>query len=539
MRVTRLIGCCVVLLLSVASLGAASSGVANAAMDRNKEAVRSLLQQKADVNALQADGTTALHWAVYWDDLEMAELLIRAGANAKAANRDGATPLFLACVNGNAAMIEKLLKAGADANAPLTHYGDTALMVAARTGAPDAVKVLLDHGADPNTKETSGGTTALMWAAEQEHPVVIQMLIAHGAAVNARSKGTSSKAKYASREEMVEGKLQDLGDIPPTVGATGGLTPLLFAARQGDQDSVRILLAAGADVNQFSADGSSALETAIRNGHYDLAAFLLDAGANPNHANAAGLTPLYLAVHCRNLEKSPTIPWTTILDPLDLIKKLLDAGANPNARINANVPTRAPFGLETWLKQPGATAFLRAAFNGDITVMRLLLAHGADPSVTTNDHTTPLMALAGIGWIHSSSMVRPEREIIEAMNLLLDLGADVNAVNDDGRTALHGAAYKGWNAAIQPLVDHGAKLDARDKRNYDSTEGTTPLDYAKGIRINSTAVVPQPQTEALLRQLMIARGIPTDTTSECSLRGNTCGEIDPKLIGTGGKPIQK
>ena len=279
-------------------LGAAASDVADAAMKGNKEAVRSLLQRKANVNAPQSDGTTALHWAVRADDLETADLLIRAGANVSAANRDGAAPLLLAAENGNAAMLETLIKAGADPNASLTKYGDTAPMMAARTGKTDAIKTLVDHGAQVNAKESWGDTTGLMWAVSEQP------------------------------------------NQPAEEHSSGLLTPLMFAAREGDLESARMFVAAGADVNAIGGDGKDALSLAIFNGNYDVASFLIDNHSKVNQADAQRFTPLFWAVDRRNMETAPNFPWVVTADPLPLIKKLLDAGANPNAIVN-NTP-RAP-----------------------------------------------------------------------------------------------------------------------------------------------------------------------------------------------------
>src|SRR6185295_16476455 len=243
MSMRRVIGCCVVILLSVAGAGAAVSELADAVMQGNKQMIRSLLQKKADVNAPQRDGATALHWAVRLDDLETADLLIRAGANVSATTRAGATPLQLAAINGNAAMIEKILQGGANPNAPLSQYGDTALMMAARTGKTDAVQVLLDRGAQINAKETWGDTTALMWAASESHPHVVKLLIDRGANVNARSKIVSE-----TTQDTVRPRDPKPGE-GPRKDVYGGFTPLMFAARQGDFVSARLLVAAGADVN--------------------------------------------------------------------------------------------------------------------------------------------------------------------------------------------------------------------------------------------------------------------------------------------------
>ncbi len=534
--------CCVAVLLFTATLAAAGSDVADAAMKADKVAVRALLQKKADVNAPQTDGATALHWAVWQEDVEMTALLIRAGANANAANRQGATPLSLASTNGNAAIVVELLKAGVSPNAPLSPYGDTALMMASRTGKPDAVKVLLDGGAEVNAKETWGGTTALMWAAAEGHSAVAAMLVARGADPNVRSKivppplrrGDGNMLGYAPRELKPNETSESLvnGRELNVLTASGGLTPLMFAAREGDMDTVRILVEAGADLNIAAAgDLSSALGLAILNGSFELASFLVDKGADIHHADVNGCTPLWLAVHARNHDFSVGIPWIVTADPLFLIEKLLAAGADPNHRIKAAPPYRknnASSG-SPWLDYAGATAFLRASAAGDLTGMRLLLKYGADPKIPTADNLSPLGAASGIGHMggHSKEWSRSQR--VEAVKFLLDLGASVDAADGTGRTPLHGAAYIGYTELVQLLVDAGARLDAKDKGgSTDSDEPLIPLDYAIGVRLFTAASpVHQPEAEALILKMMAERGI-EHTTSECTLRGFTCGEKNPK-----------
>ena len=498
------------LLISVAAFAGARSEVADAAMKRNWDAVRTLLAQKADVNASQPDGTTALHWVARWDDLELADLLIRAGADPKAANRDGATPLFLASENGSAALIEKLLRAGADPNGSVLAHGETALMMAARSGSVDAVRVLLDHGAQVNAVEDLRGTTAIMWAAEQGHAAVIQLLAVRGADVRAQSKVLTPPGRrglgYAN-SNVVFGAT---GRAAPKVPSKGGLTPLHFAAREGSLESVRALLAAGADPGQTAVDGSSPLMVAVQNGAWDVARFLLDHGANPNVANTKGWTPLYLAVKIRNQEAT-AVPGPSTVGALDFIQALLERGANPNLRIVAE--TEVHQGMSAlWLKEPGATPLLRAALCGDLTVVRLLLKHGADPQIPTLDHTTPLMVAAGVGWAEGMTHEYSEDETVELVKLLLDLGSDVNAANDHGITPLHGAAYKGSNKAVQLLVDRGAKLDAKDN-GEDFGFGVrsvkmTPLNWAEGVPIGMASAIYHAETVALLTKLMEDRGIP-------------------------------
>lgn len=274
MGIRRVFGACVVVLLSIANVVAAGSDLADAAMKKDKAGVRALLLKKADVNARQMDGGTALQWAVHWDDVETVDLLIRAGADVNAATRTGGTALSLACINGNAVIIEKLLKAGADANASLTQYGDTPLMMSARTGKLDAVKVLLDNGANVNAKEAWGGTTPLMWSVAEGHTDVTKLLIARGADINARSKvvpvvkGTGGADKGPVPVDFKAGDT-------PKAGLSGGLTALLMAARDGDMESARVLVDAGSDLKAIAGDGKAALELAIYNGHYEFASYLI------------------------------------------------------------------------------------------------------------------------------------------------------------------------------------------------------------------------------------------------------------------------
>ena len=572
MYVTPVMGSGVVLLLlSTASLSAVRSEVADAAMRGDKAAVRTLLAQHADVNAPQADGATALHWAAYRGDKELADMLIRAGADVKAANREGATPLWLASINGDAAIIAALITAGADPNEHLP-LGRTPLMTASRTGNVAAMKVLLDHGADVNAKETLRGTTALMWAADEAHPAAVQLLIQRGADIKTRSNpaprgrgpalgkaNDPRRAVAAQGAAVAAGRALDLnalnaltqggaapgqrgaaqgqrgagaavgdaagdddqGDAaagPPRRGPApndgGGLTPLVYAARSNDLESVKILLAAGADLNQVTGYGWSPLLVATQNRYYRLGAFLLDHGADPNLANKGGWTPLYLATDNRNIENGDYPVRKSDMDHLDFIKLLLDKGADINARVKDSTESRTVF-TNQWLDENGATAFLRASQSGDLALMKLLLAHGADPQIATTLKVTALQVAAGIGWVEGITYEWSEQDTLEAVRLLLDLGLDPNAQADTGRTALHGAAHKGRPAVVQLLADHGARLDVRDYGNTDNRSGKLavhtwqPVDYADGlVRVGVQSAIAHPETGLLLRKLMATAGLP-------------------------------
>jgi len=513
------------------NLFAATSEVADAAMRGNKDVLRSLLKSKADVNAPQIDGTTALHWVVQADDMEMADLLLRAGARVSAATREGVMPLELAAVNGSARMLEMLIKAGANVNAPLGMSGETALMLASRSGKAEAVKVLLDSGAQIQAKETWGDTTALMWAVAEGNHAVVKLLIDRGADVNARTKFVPSATGrgFEGATPTVARPNQTAED-----NASGLLTPLMFAAREGDLESARLLVAAGAQVNTIGGDGKNSLALAIFNGGYAVASFLIDNHVDVNQPDAQRFTPLFWAVDRRNMETAPNFPWVVTADPLPLITKLLDAGANVNFVVNNTPRARMRDGSPRIVF---ATALMRAAFSGDIELVRLLLAHGADPKIVSSDNETALMAAGGTGFIPGYSKGRTAAERLEVVKLLIDLGLDVNAADDYGITALMVAANLGDVPIIQYLVDKGADLAAYDfgKKNDgafgSSIEPLMPIDYAIGVgtfRPNN-AIVFNEEAVKLMTRLMKERGI-KHTTSECTLRGFTCSiaNVDPK-----------
>lgn len=521
----------VALAVSCAQGATPKSDVADAAMRGDKAAVRGLVQNKADVNAPQIDGTTALHWAVQADDLELADLLIRNGAKVSAATVAGATPLQLAAVNGSAALLDRLVAAGADPNASLTRSGDTALMIASRTGKVDAVRVLLDRGAKVNAQETWGGTTALMWAVSEKHPEVAKLLIERGADANARSHyvPSASGRGFEGTTPVAQKPGKEFEEF-----ASGWLTPLMFAARENDLESARLLVKAGADINAQAGDGKDALSLAFFDGSYDVADFLIDSHANVNQKDAQRFTPLFWAVDRRNMETAPNFPWMETRDPLPLIKKLLDAGADPNALINSTPRARMREGSPRLVY---ATALMRAALAGDVELARLLLAHGADPHIISKDRETTLMAACGTGFINGYHRQRSPAERLELVKLLVESGLDVNAADNYGITPLMVAANLGDIEIVKYLISKGADLGAHDlgKKNDgafgSSVEPLMPIDYAIGVGtfVPNNAVIMHKDVMDLMAGEMKKRGI-EHTTSECTLRGFTCSSanVDPK-----------
>jgi uncharacterized protein len=536
---------------------ASDSPVADAAMNGDRAAVQTLLQSKADVNAPQADGATALQWAAYRDDLELADVLIAAGANPKIANRDGATALQLASLHGSSAMIEKLLSAGADPNERGVH-NETPLMFVARNGNLPALELLLKHGAEINAKESLRSTTALMWAVEQGHTDAVKLLIQHGADVGVAS-GFDSKGGTAYLAPTVKGRANQeksfrklrldskTGELSakdaealaaafgvPNNTKGGGLTALVLAAREGHLDCVKLLIEAHANVNQTTHYGWTPLLTAVQNKHYLLAAYLLDHGADPNIANNGGWTPLYIAVDNRNIEGGDYPVRQPDMDHLEIIRLLLSHGANVNARIcgvesakgtckGDSTETRTIFTMQ-WLYEDGATPFLRAAQSGDVPVMKLLLEHGANPKIATANGDTALMVAAGIGWVEGVTYEWGEAENLEAVKMCLDLGIDPTIADGDGRTALHGAAHKGRNDVVRLLVERGAKLDAKDNGSRDTFTGALqghqwePIDYSRGlVRVGVQSAIAHPETEALLKKLMEDKGIPVPPPTNASI----------------------
>jgi ankyrin repeat protein len=472
----------VAMTLLMVTAAAAASGdhpLVEAARNQDQQQVRTLLNQQADVNVRSDDGATALLWAAHWNALETAGLLIRAGANVNAANDLRVTPLSLACTNGSAALVELLLNAGANPKTPIA-TGETPLMTCASSSSADAVRMLVARGADVNAKQPSQNQTALMWAAAGHHPHVVGLLIELGADLQAHTRR--------------------------------GFTALHFAARVGDLESTRVLLAAGASVDIRSqpdlleeggvarrgdaeaSAGSTPLLVATVRGHVPLALFLLEQGADPNVGDA-GFTPLHWATGI--WESGDANPVHGFSDPmsgipdrqakLQLVKALLAHGANPNERMTQRPPGFAG----GYADVIGATPFLLASSVADVEMMRLLLAAGTDPALATDTDTTAVMAAAGLNRVNGESAVTQE-QALETVRFLLELGVDAEGVTSLGENALFGPAYRGWNTMLALLIDKGADVNAV------SNAGITPWLAASGFGDRLGGVLFNTESAALL-----------------------------------------
>lgn len=462
---------------SVSTAGAAEALLANAAEKADWQGVGKLLRAGADANAVQADGMSALHWAVFHDDQATTKLLLASGARAKIENRYGVTPLSLACTNGNEGLVRALLAAGADPNGSLPG-GETVLMTASRTGRPGPVKALLEAGAKVDARERKG-QTAIMWAAADGHAAVVELLIKAGADFHERLKS--------------------------------GFTPLLFAAREGRIDAVRVLLKAGADANEViqtekkaslaPGNGVGALSLAVENGHFELGEVLVKAGANPNDQRS-GFTPLHRLTWVRkpnrgdDPEGQPPPAGSGKLSSLEFVRRLVAHGADVNARLQKASPGRGK------LNVGGATPFLLAAKTADLPYMRLLVELGANPLLPNKDGCTPLMAAAGIGCLAPDEEAGTEPEALAAVEYLLRLKADVNTVDQNGETAMHGAAYKSFPKMVEFLAARGAKIEVWNRKDK---YGWTPLLIAEGFRPGNFK--PSAETIESIHRVMRAAGI--------------------------------
>jgi uncharacterized protein len=542
------------LALSV-GINAAESAIADAAARGDRDAVKALLKSAADVNAAQGDGMTALHWAAMNGDAELAEMLITAGANVKATTRLGTyTPLYLASQQGHGHVIQALIKAGADVKSG-TPNGTTPLMVAAASGEVDAVKALIDNGADVNAKDGVRAQTPLMYAAASNRAAVIELLASKGADLKATNKvtdlanltrensgfggnpqggipggGPGGPGAAPARRPQMPGVDRNY-QLNELIVAQGGLTPLLYAVRQGFAESTSALIKAGADINQPSAgDATTPLLMAVINGHFDLAKSLLDKGANPNTTSQQGVTPLYGVLNVewapKALYPQPRAYMQQQTGYLDLMKMLLDKGADPNIRLKMKVwYSGYSFDL-SGVDEIGATPFWRAAYASDVAAMKMLVAAGADPNLPTmkpagrarfgdmlearevvdqsglppvpigGPSITPLQAASGAGYGEgfgaNSHRFAPTGMLAAVKYLVEELGADVNAADHEGKTALHHAASRGDNEMILYLVSKGADVKAVDR------EGRTTVDMANGP---VQRIQPFPETIALLEKL--------------------------------------
>jgi ankyrin repeat protein len=486
----------IVFVMAGSASAASAPALVEAARTGDAQAVRSLLQRPSDVDAAAIDGTTALHWAVQRDDAEMVNLLVEAGADVQRPNRYGVRPLWLAAVNGSRDVVRRLLQAGADPNTKMAG-NETVLMTAARAGNPDALKLLVTAGGDVNAPDARG-QTALMWAASRNNAAAIRVLLDSGADPAVRTNNPVA----APRATV-------FNSPPPT-----GFTALIFGVRAGHLDAVRALLDAGVDVNDSVSDGQSALVIAAANAHWDVTSLLLDRGADPNAAGA-GWNALHQAVRSRrpNLGYTPGPIPTGATDSIEVIRKMIARGIDLDARMTKN---GMKDGQRNRLNRLGATAFLLAAKNTDVEVMKTLVAAGADPRMPTADGTTPLMVAAGLAiWYvgeDGGTLPGQEDEVFEAVKICVEAGNDVNAKNLAGETPLHGAAFRGVNAVAEYLVGRGAILDARDIR------GWTPFTIANGIS-HGDVYKQQPQTAELLKRLMEVRGL---TTAGQAADGTEC-----------------
>jgi ankyrin repeat protein len=507
----------------------ASSPLAEAAARGDLATVRALLDAGAlDPNGVDRDGTPALHWVVRVGDRTTAERLVRAGADVDATSRYGVTPLTLAINAGDAALTRWLLEQGASP-ARLDRTGEPPLMLAARVGEPAVAAALLEHGAEVDARDTHFGQTPLMVAARHGRAAVAARLLDAGADVDAATSA-EDPPRFIPPSESPPGLSKGIGIVragwPEDRGkrfpASGAKTALLYAARDGHLDVVRLLVERGADLELADGNGVTPLLCAISNAHLfrvtrtgtsehlAIANLLLDAGANVDAVDWYGETPLWAAVDLRNLELGPADKATGVrAEALALIERLLMAGANPNARTREFPHERRHLvtvvGSVAWVDLTGQTPFLRAAAAGDLTVMRLLLAHGADPNIATYAGTTPLMVAAGINWAVAETYDEGPAALLAAVKLAHEVGNDVNAQNSMGLTAVHGAANRGANDVIEYLAANGARLDVPDR------EGRTPLDWAAGVFLATHPPVRKPETIALLEQLVQQRAAATTT----------------------------
>lgn len=437
-------------------------------------AVDMIAKKSADVNAAEADGSTALLWAANLNDLDLASRLLKAGAKPNVRNQLGSTPLGEAAFNSNTEMIKALLDAGADANAAGPD-GQTPLMVISRTSNVAAAKLLLDKGANPNVKEAQRGQTPLMWAAASSQGPMMRELLARGAEVDAKSD-TDLMTPLVSGEPRAQPR-------PP-----GGMTAMLFAVREGCMDCVKALVERGAEkgakLDLADPEGVTPLISAIFNAHFDVARYLIEKGANVDRWDWWGRTPLYLAVDYNTLPHGgrPDQPSLDETLPIDIVQMLLERGAYPNPQLKLLPPYRATGadrGVDSMLTL-GATPLLRAAKAQDAPAIKLLLEHGAIVDLPNNQGMTPTLAASGMGSVDADTRgnyysADIQERAIASLDVLLSHGGQINGLAGRlGQAPLHGAAFWGWNNVVEYLVTKGADINLKDSRGF------TALDYAMG-----------------------------------------------------------
>jgi len=504
---------------------AADTRLAEAAMARDMTTVRTLLLETGgDVNALGPYETPALHWVIRVRDVDTARMLLEAGADPNLANAYDLQPLHLAIQNKDAAMVRLLLSAGADPNIP-DRAGENSLFLAARSGSAEIVQMLLDAGADPEEREPNYDQTPLMVAVRADAPAVVELLLDTNVDVNAQTvMGEVPRMRLPSENAGSKGVGINRSGIPERgerAPVAGGKTALMYATRQGDLKLTRMLVEAGADLEQAEANGVTPLINAIVNGsvvsrrggttgHIATARYLVSQGADVNASDWYGETPLWSAVMLRNLNVAGATRDNKVdrEAALALIKDLIAAGADVNARTREVPPTQrfiTRIGDLSWVDFTGQTPFLRAALSGDVTVMKLLVENGADPTLGTFAGTTPLMAAAGINWVVNQTYDEGEEALLEAVKYAHSLGNDINARNSMGLNAVHGAANRGSDSIIRYLAANGAELDVKDK------EGRDPVTWAHGVFLATHPPVDKPETAALIEELIKQRQVAQNT----------------------------